>query len=205
MDRSTIALFLIFSLALFFAGVCLGLSALPFLVLPVKTRPLSSVGIVCAIVLVAIGYLCIRGLYCLLSSIRWVARNWKHSRREDLARRGLLVGWLPAFALPRRNRPRIQALEYAELSATLIFSCVALGYMYSAGICTEMLEPGESCLEDTAFLLLGPFVAMFFSYIFRWGPQPEPTGRRISRGRGQCRLTIVGGVRDAPAVWRLGR
>ena len=173
MDRSTIGLFLAFLLALFFGSLYVGMSALPILMLPAKTQPLSSVGIGCVIVSIAIGYLWIRGFYCVLSSVRWVLRNWQYSRRADLVRRGLLVGWLPAFALRSRNPPRAQVLEAAELYATLIFGCVLLGYVYSAHVCPKkMLEPGESCLTDVGSLVFGPLMAMFFSYIFRWGPQP---------------------------------
>ena len=175
MDRSTLGFLLFISVALYFGGVALGLSALPVLAMSVRSQPLTGGGIASLLTLAAVAYLSIRGFICVLLSIRWVTRNWKYSRREDLARRGLLVGWLPAFALPKEDRPNGQSFEYVELYATLIFAGAALGYEYSAGICSLMLEPGESCIADAAMLFGGPFTAMFVSYIFRWGPQPGPT------------------------------
>ena len=97
MGRSTIVFLSVFSFALTFGGVGVGLSGLAALVSYAKTRPLSGTGIACWVVLMGLIYLWIRGFSCLLVSVRWVAHNWKYSRREDLARRGLLMGWLPAL------------------------------------------------------------------------------------------------------------
>jgi len=179
MDRSTVALFLFVSLALYVVCIGLGLNALPVLAFHVRVQPLSITGVACGAILIAVAYLLIRGFYGLVLSVKWVAHNWRYSQREDLARRGLLVGWLSAFSLPKGKRPKGQGFEHGELYTILIVMGAALGYAHTAGICPQMVEPGESCLADLAMLFLGPFAAMFFSYIFKWGPQPGLRNRMV--------------------------
>ena len=172
MDRSAIAFLLAISIGMC-GGVPYAADGLRVVLACLRHHDLTAAYFACGLILVAAAYVGLRGLIALIVSSRWVLSNWKFSRREDLARRGLLHGWRSAFEFSVMRRSKAHILEYAELNGIVVFCVGALWYLRSTGVCPREVALRNSCLCDVGLLFGVPFACILVSYILRWGPQPQ--------------------------------
>jgi hypothetical protein len=174
MDRSAIAFLLAISVGMW-GAVAYAADGLRIVLDSLGRHDIPAARFACGLILVAAAYVALRGLVAFVLSVRWVISHWGLSRREDLRRRGLLVGWSSAFEFSVMRRSKAQIFEYAELNAIVVFCFGALWYLRSTGVCSKDGMFGNRCLSDVGLLFGVPFASLVASYILRRGPQPRPS------------------------------
>ena len=174
MDRSAIALLMTIAIAMW-GGAPFAVDGLRIVLAAFSRNEIPTAHFVYGLMLIGAAYVALRGLIALVLSIRWVTANWKFSRREDLVRRGIPLGWGSAFNLSVIRRSRVHLFEYAELNVIIVFCFLIQWHTLSTSVCPRDATFGSSCPRDILILFGIPYMSIFVWYILRWGPQPRLT------------------------------
>jgi hypothetical protein len=173
MDRSTILTFLMISVGFILGGAISAISGSQTVIALLHRNAVPANHLAGGVILLLACYVWVRGAVCLVASLRWANLNWRFSRRQDLARQGLLRGAASAFELHAVRQSTARALEYVEIMCIAVFCVIATWYLLWTGVCQGPVTLANSCIGDVGMLTGAPWFAIVVRYVFAWGPQPR--------------------------------
>lgn len=172
---------MIVSIAALLGGMAYGHDGLLIIfACPLCTEP-SGLSFTCALILLGVAYVVLRGWMSFGIFIRWVFANWKYSRRGGFVHQSseavdghtfsTVSGLNPAMDLATIRKSKLQTFEYTEMLVLLFLSALLVWHLLSSQACHGPSAVSHTCFPDIASLL-APWLAIVISYTFRWGPQP---------------------------------